>query len=108
MDFNSKLTAFVESVKEKSKDGITFEEAFAILYEFVAFAVEAAKELQNPGPEKRAIVLSWVGKLFDVLAPLVVMALPKWYWPLVPVVRPINRQIVLAAAGALIEWILKD
>lgn len=105
MDFNSKLTAFVESVKEKAKDGLTLEEAFAILFEFVEFAVAAAKELNNPGPEKRALVLEWVGKLFDVVAPLV--PVPVWYRLLQPLTRPLVRHLVMTLAGAAIEWTLK-
>jgi hypothetical protein len=101
MDFNSRMQAFIESVKVKAKDGLSLEEAFSILHDFIEMAVEAAKELGNPGAEKRAIVLQWVGTLFDVLAPLV--PVPLWFKLLQPFTRPIVRQVVLALAGALLE-----
>lgn len=106
MDFEAKLQAFIDAARTKAKDGLTLEEAFTILYDFVVLATGLAEDLRNPGPEKRAIVLQWVGILFDTLAPLVVSALPiwlKWYHLLVPFVRPANRQIVLAIAAAILE-----
>lgn len=106
MDFETKLQAFIDAARTKAKDGLTFEEAFTILYDFVVLATSLASDLRNPGPEKRAIVLQWVGILFDTVAPLMVSAMPlwlQWYQLFVPYVRPYNRQIVLAVAAAILE-----
>lgn len=106
MDFEAKLTSFIESVKLKAVDGLTLEEAFSILVDFVEFAVLTAKELANPGPEKREIVLGWVGKLFDVIAPLV--PVPFWFRPFQPFTRPLLRHLVLQLAGAILEKTVKE
>lgn len=105
MNFEVKLQAFLDNCVAKAQDGLTMQELFSLLLEFVEFAVEAAKELSNPGAEKREFVLAWVGKLFDLIAPKV--PVPIWYLPFQPFVRPINRRLILALAGALIEWNLK-
>lgn len=102
-DFEKTLKAFIDGVQLKAKDGLTLEEAFTILIEFVELAVNAAKELSNPGPEKRELVLHWVGILFDTLAPVIGSGTPAWYWPFIPFVRPLIRQIVLTVAAALLE-----
>lgn len=106
MDFENSLKAFIESTKLKAKDGLSLEEAFSILIDFVQLAVTLAKDLQNPGPEKRALVLHWVGVLFDTLAPLV--PVPVWYLPFQIFVRPLNRYIVLTVAAALLERFYKE
>lgn len=106
MEFEANLKAFIDSVKLKAADGLTLEEAFAILVEFVEFAVLAAKELSNPGPEKKAIVLAWVGTLFDTIAPLV--PVPFWFRPFQPFTSPLLRHLVLQLAGAIIEKVYRE
>lgn len=101
MDFATQLQAFINNAKVKAADGLSLEEAFSLLYDFIVLATSLAKDLANPGIEKRAIVLDWVAKLFDTVAPLV--PVPMWYRLLQPIVRPINRQIVLAVAAAILE-----
>lgn len=106
MEFEKKLQAFIDSVKLKATDGLTLEEAFSILIEFVEFAVFAAKDLANPGPEKRAIVLKWVGILFDTIAPLV--PVPLWWKPIQIFTRPIFRMIVLQLSAAILEKVYRE
>lgn len=106
MDFATQLQAFINNAKAKAADGLNLEEAFSLLYDFIVLATSLATSLKNPGTEKREIVLDWVAKLFDAIAPLVTAKLPVWLWwyyPLIPIVRPINRQIVLAVAAAILE-----
>jgi hypothetical protein len=106
MEFEKSLKAFIESAKAKAADGLNLEEAFSILIEFVQLAVTLAKDLKNPGPEKRALVLLWVGVLFDNIAPLV--PVPFWYVPFQVFVRPLNRHIVLMVAAAFLEKFYKE
>ena len=101
MDLAAQLQAFIDAARSKAKDGLSLEEAFTILYDFVVLATSLAKDLGNPGAEKREIVLQWVGILFDTVAPLV--PVPLFYRVLQPVLRPINRKIVLAIAAAILE-----
>lgn len=101
MDFTAKVTAFIEKVKADAKDGLTLPGAAQIVYAFIELAVGAAQELGNPGPEKKALVLQWVGVLFDAIAPLV--PVPTFYRLLQPFVRPYVKQFVLLVADGLLE-----
>jgi hypothetical protein len=104
MDFNARLQAFVESAKAKAANGLTIAEMTAIVYEFIQLATAAANELSNPGAEKKALVLDWAGKLFDVL--IVFVPLPMWYrLAVAPFARKYVRAAYLEVVSALIEFL---
>lgn len=104
--FEAALKAFLASAQAKYADGLTLQEFGQLLTEFIGLAVDLARDLQNPGPEKKALVLTWIGIAFDTLVPLIPM--PVWYRVFVPFVRPVLRQLLLAFAGGMIETLYRN
>lgn len=103
--FEQSLKAFLADAQAKFKDGLSLAEAGQLLLSFLSLAVELANSLKNPGPEKKAIVLQWVGIAFDTLAPLV--PVPLWYRVVQPFLRPHVRTLILALADGMIEYVYR-
>lgn len=108
MSFTDGLKKFVYDSQQKAKDGITFAEAAAIVQDAIALGVQAAADLQNSGLAKKTFVLNFVGEVFDVLAPAIPFpGMLAILTPFRPLIRPLARQLVLAAADGAIETIYK-
>lgn len=101
--FADKLSELLADAQAKLRQGFTWDALSEAFLTFIHGAMLAAKEeLLNPGPEKKAAVLEWVGAFWDYVvnqAPL-----PTWlFWMKLPYVRTALRNIVLAVAAGLIE-----
>jgi hypothetical protein len=101
--FEASLKAFLADAQRRFADGLTLGEAGQLFVSFLWLAVDLANDLRNPGPEKKAIVLQWVGVAFDTFVPLI--PTPIWYRTLIaPFVRPHLRSLILGLAGGMIEF----
>lgn len=101
MDFEARVKAFIADAVAKGQNGYTLAELGQIFYALIELAVSAAKDLQNPGPQKKQLVMQAVAALFDAVVPLV--PVPWWYVPFQPFVRPHLRALVLGVADGVIE-----
>lgn len=95
---------FLNTARDKARDGLTWAEFGSLVAALVRLAVEMLDATQTlSGPEKKEIVLESVAVLFDALAlPCVPITLyPFWF-----IVRPPARALVVAIAAGTIETIL--
>ena len=95
--------AYVLTARLAAADGITWAEFGELLTGLLRVLTQMADLLTLPGPEKKLIVLSAAGKLFDAVADKCVS---PWLWAFWLVVRPSVRTLVLAMAAGSIEQIL--
>ena len=95
--------AYVLTARLAAADGITWAEFGELLTGLLRVLTQTADLLTLPGPEKKLIVLSAAGRLFDAVADKCVS---PWLWAFWVVVRPSVRTLVLAMAAGSIEQIL--
>ena len=95
--------AYVLTAQLAAADGITWAEFGELLTGLLRVLTQMADLLTLPGPEKKLIVLSAAGGLFDAVADKCVS---PWLWAFWLVVRPSVRTLVLAMAAGSIEQIL--
>ena len=95
--------AYVLTARLAAADGITWAEFGELLTGLLRVLTQTADLLTLPGPEKKIIVLSAAGRLFDAVADKCVS---PWLWAFWLVVRPSVRTLVLAMAAGSIEQIL--
>jgi hypothetical protein len=95
--------AYVLTARLAAADGITWAEFGELLTGLLRVLTQTADLLTLPGPEKKIIVLSAAGRLFDAVADKCVS---PWLWAFWVVVRPSVRTLVLAMAAGSIEQIL--
>lgn len=95
--------AYVLTARLAAADGITWAEFGELLTGLLRVLTQMADLLTLPGPEKKLIVLSAAGRLFDAVADKCVS---PWLWAFWLVVRPSVRTLVLAMAAGSIEQIL--
>jgi hypothetical protein len=95
--------AYVLTARLAAADGITWAEFGELLTGLLRVLTQMADLLTLPGPEKKIIVLSAAGRLFDAVADKCVS---PWLWAFWVVVRPSVRTLVLAMAAGSIEQIL--
>jgi hypothetical protein len=98
-----KVKAFIVLARVKAADGLTVAEFGELLVAMLRVAMDAAESIPADGEAKKAWVLEAVGLLFDDLAD---QCVPLLAWPVWVVIRPLVRQLVLAAAGGAIESLL--
>jgi hypothetical protein len=101
--FEDKLSAFLAIARLKVHGGITVAEFGELLMAAMRMAVAAVDAMPETGAEKKALVLSAVGVVFDALANFAVPALAYPFWI---AVRPAVRALVLAFADGAIESLL--
>lgn len=107
------LADLIASIKAKASDGLTIAEIRALVNEAIATGMPIVDLLAAPGPEKKALLLSYVGQLIDFLAELLVtqiiarmpaVSIARWVAAfVVPYVLPLIKQAILAAADAWLE-----
>ena len=95
--------AYVLTARLAAANGITWAEFGELLTGLLRVLTQAADLLTLPGPEKKALVLSAAGQLFDAVAD---KAVSPWLWAFWAVIRPSVRSLVLAIAAGSIEQIL--
>jgi hypothetical protein len=100
----SQVDAFITTAKAKAAGGLTWAEFGELLLALVRLVVPALDSVTSMrGPEKKALALDAVGRLFDAVAD---KAIPVAVWPLWVLVKPAVRSLVLAIAGGVIEQFL--
>ncbi|EAQ81683.1 hypothetical protein [Blastopirellula marina] len=101
--FTDKLSELLADAQAKLRQGFTWDTFSEAFLTFIHSAMIAAKEeLLNPGPEKKAAVLEWVGAFWDFVVAKV--PLPTWlFWMKLPYVSTAIRSIILTIAAGLIE-----
>lgn len=101
----ARVNAFLASVHEQAKDGLTWVEFGRILTQLLYLAVDGLEAVTTmSGAEKKDIVLTAAAALFDSFADVCV---PPVAWPVWLVIRPAIRLLVLSLASGAIEAILK-
>ena len=94
---------FVTDAKAKAVGGLTVAEFGSLVVGLIRLVVEGLDAIPTDGAAKKAWALTCVGMLFDNVAGY---AVPLPLQPVWLLVRPIVRQLVLAAAGGALEQIL--
>jgi len=101
----AQVSVFLTSAHEKARDGLTWSEFGRLLVELLYLMVASLDVVTNlTGPEKKGIVLTAVGALFDQFADRCV---PLAVWPAWLLVRPGTRILIVAIAGGATEAILQ-
>lgn len=103
-NLNQLVEDFVAQVKRDAADGFSLADFFRALTALVWLVIQAAETLDNPGAEKKQIVLSAVDFLADQVLPLVVLPGPFAWLGLF--VRPLLRSIAIHVAAGAIESLL--
>lgn len=104
LTLDEQLRAFLAVARLKAADGITLAELAELGLAAMRVAIAAVDALAMPGAEKRTIVLSAVGVVFDALAGAVVV--PPLMVPLWIVARPAIRSLALTLAAGALESLL--
>jgi hypothetical protein len=95
---------FLNTARDKARDGLTWTEFGTLMAALVRLAVEMLDATQTlTGAQKRDIVLESVGVLFDSLA---LACVPMSVYPFWYIVRSPARALVVAIAAGTIETIL--
>lgn len=97
------VAMFLEDARQKSADGLTWEEFGELLVQLLHVAVPLADEMSLPGPQRKECVMDAVAALFDLTASRCV---PLWTLPIWSLIRPHVRGLVLALASGAIEALL--
>jgi hypothetical protein len=100
-NFQQQVQAFVAEAGRLAADGLTLAEVGQLFVALITLAVDAAAQLANEGPQKKAFVLNAVAYLYDAIAPsiplpMIVQTFRAW-------LRPYVRGLVLSLADGAIE-----
>lgn len=102
-ELSDKVKAFIMDAQEKAADGITISDFAEIAVELLRLVIATLDTIPATNAEKKAWAVAAVAMLFDDLADKCV---PVVVWPVWMIVRPAVRQIVLLAAGGLIDGLV--
>ena len=80
---------------------LTFGEFVGLIVDFANLACSFLAGVDSPGPGKKQLILDFVGRLFDVLWPRLV--LPTYLLPFKSLGTPLFRRAAIAIAGASVE-----
>jgi hypothetical protein len=97
------LSQLLKSAKAKASDGLTVPEAIEIVREAVGAGMSIVDVLNQPGSEKKALLLSYLSDLVDFLLEKLIAALPFYARWVAPYFVPMIKQAVLAFADAWLE-----
>lgn len=95
--------AFVDRAKSQAADGLTVSEFAELTADLLRLAVSMLEAIPTDGPSKKAMALEAVGLLFDSVADRLIPALA---WPVWLIVKPGVRQLVILAAGGVLESLI--
>lgn len=100
----AKVVDYIAEARLAAADGLTWGEFGELMLALLRLVVSVLDDVQTlNGPEKKALALDAVGRLFDAVADY---AVPVAAYPIWLVARPAVRSLVLAIAGGLIEQLL--
>lgn len=91
----------LEAAKQKSVDGFTWQEIGELFALFLHNSVESLLDSVLCGTEKKQLILTGVGNLFDIVAPAI--PLPAFFTPFRRWWRPYVKTIVLLLSDGAIE-----
>ena len=95
---------FLDSARAKAAGGLTVAEFGQLVVELIHLLTTGLDAISGlDGPAKKAWAVACVGLLFDAVAGF---AVPLYLQPVWLIVRPVVRQLVLAAASGALEKIL--
>lgn len=97
------LSALLISLKAKVSDGLTIPETIAIVKGTIDACMAIVAVLNEPGTEKKALVLSYLGDLIDFLLAKLIAAMPFYARWVAPYFVPLIKQAILAFADAWLE-----
>jgi len=99
----AKVRAFVAVAIGDAKDGLSIAELSELTIALLRLVMDALDSIPADGEQKKAWALQAVADLFDAVADSCVPLLARPIWFLL---RPMVRQLVLAAASGAIEQLL--
>lgn len=99
-DLESQVREFVAAAKSQARGGLTIAEFVDLSQRLLRLVVAGLEQINAPGADKRAWALDAVGLLFDAVASSL---LPVWLLPVWPLIRGSVRQIVVTAAGVVLD-----
>ena len=98
-----KVTAYIAVARIKAADGLTISELSELIVSAMRIAIGALDSIPVDGAQRKAIVIDFVGDMFDEFADRVV---PLAFWPVWLVSKPTIRIISLAVAAGATEALL--
>lgn len=99
-DLEKQVREFVAAAKRNAAGGLTVAEFVELAQQLLRLVVAGLEQVNAPGADKRAWALDCVGLLFDAVASSL---LPVWLLPVWPLIRGSVRQIVVTAAGVVLD-----
>lgn len=100
----SKVAAFIDAATLAAADGLTWSEFGELMLSLLRLVVSSLDLVASlTGPQKKALAVDAVARLFDAVAD---QAVPAAVYPLWLLVRSPVRAIVVALAAGAIEQLL--
>lgn len=108
VDFEAEIGNFLAEARTRARDeeGLTLADLCALAVKLIHLGVRLAATLANPGPEKKALVLAAVARLWDLAVGGLV--LPWWLQVVWPFVAPVLRAGFLFWADVLVEQVYRQ
>jgi len=108
LEIKTQITNLVAFTVESAKDGLTWDELLILQKRFTESAMSIVAVANLTGEQKKALVLEAAGLLFDTIVGRVSLLVLPWYlawlaWLVGPAIRPLLRQVFVAAAAGLVE-----
>lgn len=102
-ELSDRVKAFIIDAQDRAADGLSVSDFAELVVELLRLVIATLDTIPADNAAKKAWAVSAVAMLFDELAD---KAVPVVAWPVWMIVRPAVRQLVLLAAGGLVEGLL--
>lgn len=102
-ELSDRVKAFIIDAQDRAADGLNVSDFAELVVELLRLVIATLDTIPADNAAKKAWAISAVAMLFDELAD---KAVPVVAWPVWMIVRPAVRQLVLLAAGGLVEGLL--
>jgi len=99
-ELERQVQGFIATAKVHAKGGLTVAEFVELAQQLLRLVVAGLEQVNAPGADKRQWALDAVGMLFDAVASSLI---PVWLLPVWPLIRGSVRQIVVTAAGVVLD-----
>lgn len=100
---SEKIMLFVQTAKGLAVDGLTLTEFWQLLFEALKIAVQFLESVPADGAQKKQWAMEAAALVYDELIDKVI---PVWVWPMWMMIKPAARPLAMAAASALVEFVL--
>ena len=98
-----KVRGYIVAARLKARDGLTVSELSELIVSAMRIAIAALDSIPVDGAQRKAIVIAFVGDMFDEFSDKVV---PLVAWPVWIVAKPTVRIVALAVASGATEALL--